>query len=856
MSYQNYAGVWLAQSDASYDWLTSPSAPVALGAGQDTVKIWQSYTLPVTGVNNLIVFGDGQYASGNDQANVIEAEASHVLIYGGKGDDVFVGSGGSGTTFIVAQGEGDKVIQNFTENADTLRLIGGPLTSFAAVQGAMTQQGSDVVLNDGGTMILFRNTSVGQFQAKDFQLPLNYASLGAPTFSEDFNNPNTIGTNWVDNYGWGGKTGLGSYTLTHNGEQQIYTAPEFQGTGSAPLGLNPYSFNNGVLTISAHPVTDAQSAQMWGYHYASGMIESNFAQTYGYFEMRAELPHGQGLWPAFWLAGDNQKEIDVLEGLGSDTKTAYNAIHSPSVPSLGNASFNPYSDGFHTYGVLWDPQHITYYVDGAPVWQTATPADMNSPMRMIVNLAVGGNWPGSPDASTPWPADMQIDYVRAYNLPSTTTTTPVTTTPVTSTPTTSPVTSTPVTTTPTAGVAGEIVVPGGAGQTLAGTSAADTFVFKALPWSPAHINGFQPGVDRLDVSALFTDGYHGTDPVKDGRVLLFDDGAGGTKVLVDPDGANTGVWPAYVADLAGVSASGLTSASLFGSSSSATGSGATTTTSTATPVTTTAGSTHVITSPAGAGATLAGTSAADTFVFKSMPWTPGHITGFQAGVDHLDISALFTDGYHGTDPVKDGRVLLLDDGAGGTKVLVDPDGPNTGAWPGYVVDVQGVSVASLSGSNAFASAAAAAGTSGSGAATTTSGGATGVVLTSAAPGSVLTGGAGADTLNASQGADTLTGGAGADHFVFQKEPWAPAHITDFTPGTDVLDLRALFTAAGYKGADPVADHYLSFVSDGAGGTKVLFDPDGAGTAHAWPDYIIDLEKVAPGSVHTSDWLFH
>ncbi len=92
--------------------------------------------------------------------------------------------------------------------------------------------------------------------------------------------------------------------------------------------------------------------------------------------------------------------------------------------------------------------------------------------------------------------------------------------------------------------------------------------------------------------------------------------------------------------------------------------------------------------------------------------------------------------------------------------------------------------------------------------------------------------------------------------MFQKEPWAPAHITDFTPGTDVLDLRALFTAAGYKGADPVADHYLSFVSDGAGGTKVLFDPDGAGTAHAWPDYIIDLEKVAPGSVHTSDWLFH
>jgi beta-glucanase (GH16 family) len=413
MGYQNYAGAWLNENDAAYDWLANPSTPVSLGPGMDTVKIWQSYVLP-SGVPNLIVFGDGQYAAGNSGDNIITADAAHNLLYGGAGGDVFVGDG-QNTTFIIAQGEGDKVIQNFAEGSDTLRLIGGSLTSFAAVQQAMHQQGADVVLNDGGTMILFRNATTGQFQAHDFQLPINMAGLGAQTFAEDFNSAATIGADWQTNFGYAGNN-LNSFTLTNNAEQEIYVSPSFTGTGSQPLGLNPFSFNNGVLTISANPVTAAQSAQMWGYHYASGMLESNFTQTYGYFEMRAQLPQGQGLWPAFWLLGPQNKEIDVLEGLGSDTRTAYNAVHSPIEPALGNASFNPYATGFHTYGLMWTPQNLTYYVDGAPVWQTATPADMNSPMHLIVNLAVGGNWPGSPDGTTPWPANLQIDYVHAYAL--------------------------------------------------------------------------------------------------------------------------------------------------------------------------------------------------------------------------------------------------------------------------------------------------------------------------------------------------------------------------------------------------------------------------------------------------------
>ncbi|HQT53853.1 MAG TPA: 1,3-beta-glucanase, partial [Phenylobacterium sp.] len=131
------------------------------GTGPHTVQIWQSYTLPHS-VQNLTTFGDNQYAAGNSQNNIIKSLGHDAQLYGGTGQDVFIGSD-SRDTFIVALGEGDKVIQNFGHGQDAVRLIGGPLVTFQAVQAAMTQQGADVVLNNGGTMIAFRNAATGQF---------------------------------------------------------------------------------------------------------------------------------------------------------------------------------------------------------------------------------------------------------------------------------------------------------------------------------------------------------------------------------------------------------------------------------------------------------------------------------------------------------------------------------------------------------------------------------------------------------------------------------------------------------------------------------------------------------------------
>jgi Ca2+-binding RTX toxin-like protein len=122
-------------------------------------------------------------------------------------------------------------------------------------------------------------------------------------------------------------------------------------------------------------------------------------------------------------------------------------------------------------------------------------------------------------------------------------------------------------------------------------------------------------------------------------------------------------------------------------------------------------------------------------------------------------------------------------------------------------------------------------------------------------GSILNGDAGSDILHASKGADTLTGGAGGDVFEFSKIPTAAGHVTDFTPGSDVLDLRGLFAAAGYHGTNPLADGCLAFQDDGSGNTRVLFDADGTSGPGA-PVLVTTLYHVAATALRPGvDWVF-
>ena len=141
------------------------------------------------------------------------------------------------------------------------------------------------------------------------------------------------------------------------------------------------------------------------------------AQTYGHFEVRARLPRGKGLWPAVWMLPADHTwppEIDVVESIG-DPRTAYVTAHSKAVASK-SVEVKVGDDGFHTYAVSWDPQWLKWYLDGVETARQATPADMHKPMYLIANLAVGGKWPGAPDASTRFPASLDLDFVRIYQF--------------------------------------------------------------------------------------------------------------------------------------------------------------------------------------------------------------------------------------------------------------------------------------------------------------------------------------------------------------------------------------------------------------------------------------------------------
>jgi beta-glucanase (GH16 family) len=209
-----------------------------------------------------------------------------------------------------------------------------------------------------------------------------------------------------------------------NGDQQYYT--------DSTIGSSPFSIVNGALVISATYVGAGNTPGRGGAtgpSYTSGQIttEGSFNQQYGYFEMRAKLPQGAGMWPAFWMLPATsylswQPELDIMEVFGATTADgeggptqSHWAIHTPSyspggwvtLPNGGNAY-----TGYHTYGALWTPQTIALYIDGVEIAQRATPSDFTQRMYMIANLAVGGSWPGNATGEN---ATMSIDYLRAYS---------------------------------------------------------------------------------------------------------------------------------------------------------------------------------------------------------------------------------------------------------------------------------------------------------------------------------------------------------------------------------------------------------------------------------------------------------
>jgi beta-glucanase (GH16 family) len=146
-----------------------------------------------------------------------------------------------------------------------------------------------------------------------------------------------------------------------------------------------------------------------------------FYFQYGYVEIRAQVPKGQGLWPAVWLlaqGADSAEEIDIMEVLGGDPGTVHTTIHykRPTGQKMVKGyetHGTDFSADFHTYAVDWEWDKIVWFIDGKEVFRV-TDHVPHEPMYLIANLAVGGAWPGYPDQTTQFPATFRIDFIRVF----------------------------------------------------------------------------------------------------------------------------------------------------------------------------------------------------------------------------------------------------------------------------------------------------------------------------------------------------------------------------------------------------------------------------------------------------------
>ena len=270
-------------------------------------------------------------------------------------------------------------------------------------------------------MILLASACVfGASAAAQNAAPKSESPAWKLTWSDEFNGPNGSA---VDASKWVSESGGGGWG---NDELEYYTAR---------LDNATQQDGNLIIQVRQEKYTGVDGIAR---NYTSARLKtlSKFSQTYGRFEARIKIPGGQGIWPAFWMMGNDIDkigwpacgEIDVMENIGKEPALVHGTIHGPGysgehgiTASYGFPSHQIFADDFHVYAVEWEPAAIRFYVDGH-LYTTVTPTDLpkgarwvyDHPFFLLLNVAVGGGWPGSPDASSVFPQTMLVDYVRVY----------------------------------------------------------------------------------------------------------------------------------------------------------------------------------------------------------------------------------------------------------------------------------------------------------------------------------------------------------------------------------------------------------------------------------------------------------
>jgi beta-glucanase (GH16 family) len=215
-------------------------------------------------------------------------------------------------------------------------------------------------------------------------------------------------------------------------------------TGGSGWGNNQLEFDtdraeNASLDGKGELSIVARKESYMGKNYTSVRLKTQdkFEHVYGRYEIRTRLPFGQGIWPAFWMLGVDPNnvgwpargEIDIMENIGREPDTIHGTLHGPGYSGANGVGASSklaagarFADDYHVFAIEWEKDVIRWYVDGK-LYQTRKPSDLpngskwvyDHPFFLLLNLAVGGQWPGNPNDTTTFPQTMKVDYVRVYD---------------------------------------------------------------------------------------------------------------------------------------------------------------------------------------------------------------------------------------------------------------------------------------------------------------------------------------------------------------------------------------------------------------------------------------------------------
>lgn len=296
-------------------------------------------------------------------------------------------------------------------------------TVSVSIVGDDIKEGMDdfqLAISEPVNCVVISNFAVGTIDNDDSRIPVTDAGYATPTsypgrtlvWADEFNGSALNTNDWnynvgdgCPNCGWG------------NNELQFYTA-----------GENVY-MSNGKMII------EARKESRGGKNYTSSRLTTMGKKSFkfGRIDLRAKLPKGQGIWPAFWMLGDNFPtagwptcgEIDIMEFLGHDLTKIYSTIHFRAGTGSRNISKSyvnptPIPDEYHVYSLIWETDNMRMLIDDKFIGEFKA-SDLggaaypfNEKFFFLLNIAVGGNWPGSPNPSTYFPQWMFVDYIRVF----------------------------------------------------------------------------------------------------------------------------------------------------------------------------------------------------------------------------------------------------------------------------------------------------------------------------------------------------------------------------------------------------------------------------------------------------------